>query len=61
MPRCSRISLILLVNAIKIPSFSSIDIFLLSIMQNNVSDKKDLQFLSAIFKEQKKSTDLMKE
>jgi hypothetical protein len=33
----------------------------LSIMQNNVSDKKDLQFLSAIFKEQKKSTDLMKE
>jgi len=50
-----------LVTAIKIPSFSSIDIFLLSIMQNNVSDKKDLQFLSAIFKEQKKSTDLMKE
>jgi hypothetical protein len=38
-----------LVTAIKIPSFSSIDIFLLSIMQNNVSNKKDLQFYRQCF------------
>ena len=45
MPRCSRISLILLVTAIKIPSFSSIFLyFLIVIMQNNVSNKKELQF-----------------